>query len=528
MATAAAIPTRVRAAPPRTGIFKWAIAVSAALGAMLEIVDTSIVNVALNDMQAALGATLSEIGWVVTGYAIANVIILPLTAWLGYKYGKKRYFVFSLAMFTFASMLCGMATSLHVLIFARIFQGLCGGGLLAKAQTILFENFPPEEQGTAQGIFGVCAIAGPAIGPTLGGYITTNLSWRWIFYVNVPLGVGAVIMATIFLPQDEEHEKDTNAVDWWGIALLVVAIGSLQTMLEQGQEDNWFDSPFITALFVASVVGGALFIWRELNIKHPVVDLRVLKHRSLAAGSVFSAVLGMSLYGALFAVPIFAQQILGYTSQDTGILLFPSALASAFVMPLVGRFTKLVDGRILIALGGIVLTIAIVMLAGINPNTGKDELYWPLIIRGLGTPLMFLPLSLAAIGPLPKKDMPAATGIYNLTRQLGGSIGIALLTMILSRREAFHRAVLVEKLGVSDVSVLGRVHLLTSAFQAKGFDALTAKHAAYRALDGIVSVQSAIMSFEDMFHLVAVFIIVSLPLVIFLGKAKGKAPAGGH
>jgi DHA2 family multidrug resistance protein len=516
------------AAPVKKGFFKWAIAVSAALGAMLEIVDTSIVNVALNDMQAALGATLSEIGWVVTAYAIANVIILPLTAWLGYKYGKKRYFVFSLAAFTGASMLCGAATSLPMLVVARIFQGLCGGGLLAKAQTILFENFPPEEQGTAQAIFGVCAIGGPAIGPVLGGYITTNLNWRWIFYVNLPVGIAAVIMSTMFLPPDEEHEKSKGAVDWAGIALLVAAIGSLQTMLEQGQEDNWFESSFITALAVTSFVSGSLFVWRELNIEYPVVDLRVLKHRSLAAGSIFSAVLGMSLYGALFAVPIFAQSILGFTSQQTGLLLMPSALASAFVMPLVGRLSKAVDGRVLIAVGGLILMTAIVMLSQMNPGTGKDEMYWPLIIRGLGTPLMFLPLSLATIGPLPKKDIPAASGIYNLTRQLGGSVGIAVLTMILSRREAFHRAILVEKLGVSDVAVQDRVNLLAAGFQAKGFDPISAKNTAYRALDGIVGVQSAILSFGDMFHIVAIFILVSLPLVFFLGKAKGKAPADVH
>lgn len=528
MATAAAIPAPRVSVPPRKGFFKWAIAVSAALGAMLEIVDTSIVNVALNDMQAALGATLSEIGWVVTSYAIANVIILPLTAWLGYKYGKKRYFVFSLAMFTFASALCGMATSLHMLIFARIFQGLCGGGLLAKAQTILFENFPPEEQGTAQGIFGVVAIAGPAIGPTLGGYITTNLNWRWIFYVNLPIGIAAVIMATMFLPADEEHAESKNPVDWLGISLLIVAIGALQTLLEQGQEDAWFESPFITALAVAALLAGSLFVWRQLTFPFPVVDLRVLKHRSLAAGSLFSAVLGMSLYGALFAVPIFAQSILGYTSQDTGILLMPSALASAFVMPLVGRFTRFIDGRVLIAVGGIILTIAILMLSTMNPNTGKDQLYWPLIIRGLGTPLMFLPLSIAAIGPLPKKDIPAASGIYNLTRQLGGSVGIALLTTILARREAFHRNVLVEKLGVSDVATQDRVRLLASGFASKGMDAVSAKNTAYRVLDGIVSRQSAILSFEDMFFLVAVFIVISLPLVFFLGKAKGKADAGAH
>jgi len=525
--TTAAMSLPMRApAPAKKGFFKWAIAVSAALGAMLEIVDTSIVNVALNDMQAALGATLSEIGWVVTSYAIANVIILPLTAWLGYKYGKKRYFVFSLIMFTFASALCGMATSLPMLIVARIFQGLCGGGLLAKAQTILFENFPPEEQGTAQGIFGVCAIAGPAIGPTLGGYITTNLNWRWIFYVNLPIGIGAVIMSTIFLPADVEHEKDNNPVDWFGIGLLIVAIGSLQTLLEQGQEDNWFESPFIVALAVSAFAGGSLFLWQELNTKFPVVDLRVLRHRSLAAGSVFSAILGMSLYGALFAVPIFAQQILGYTSEDTGFMLLPSALASAFIMPLVGRITKVLDGRVLIVIGGLILTTSIAMLSTMNPNTGREQLFWPLMIRGLGTPMMFLPLSIAAIGPLPKKDIPAASGIYNLTRQLGGSIGIALLTMILARREAFHRGVLVEKLGVSDVATQDRVHLLSQSFMARGFDAVSAKITAYRALDGIVQTQSAILSFEDMFKLVAGFVLISLPLVVLLGKAKGKVEAG--
>ncbi len=527
MATAAAIPARI-SVPPKTGFFKWAIAVSAALGAMLEIVDTSIVNVALNDMQAALGATLSEIGWVVTSYAIANVIILPLTAWLGNVFGKKRYFVFSLAAFTVASMLCGMATSLHMLIAARILQGLCGGGLLAKAQTILFENFPPEEQGTAQGIFGVCAIAGPAIGPVLGGYITTNLNWRWIFYVNLPVGIGAVIMSTIFLPKDEENTRPKSGVDWLGIALLIAAVGSIQTLLEQGQEDNWFESPFITALAVTAAMSGSLFVWRQLNIDNPVVDLRVLKHRSLAAGSVFSAVLGMGLYGALFAVPIYAQAILGYTSQETGYLLAPSALASAFVMPIVGKLTNKVDGRILIAVGGVILTVAIVMLSDMNPNTGKEELYWPLIIRGIGTPLMFLPLSLAAIGPLPKKDIPAASGIYNLTRQLGGSVGIALLTTILARRESFHRAILVENLGVSDPSVQDRVHLMTSAFVARGMDVVAAKNAALTALDGLVAKQSAILSFDDMFFLVAVFVIASLPLVIFLGKAKGKGPAAAH
>ncbi|MGH7285533.1 MAG: MFS transporter, partial [Polyangiaceae bacterium] len=234
------------------------------------------------------------------------------------------------------------------------------------------------------------------------------------------------------------------------------------------------------------------------------------------------------LYGALFAVPIYAQAILGYTSQETGLLLMPSALASAFVMPVVGKLTNKIDGRVLIAVGGIILTVAIVMLSDMNPSTGKEELYWPLIIRGIGTPLMFLPLSLAAIGPLPKKDIPAASGIYNLTRQLGGSVGIALLTTILARRESFHRAILVENLGVSDPAVQDRVHMMTAAFTARGMDVVAAKNAALAALDGAVAKQSAILSFEDMFFLVALFIVASLPLVIFLGKAKGKPVGDAH
>jgi DHA2 family multidrug resistance protein len=507
---------------------KWLIAVTVALGAMLEIVDTSIVNVALSEMQASLGATLSEIGWVITSYAIANVIILPLAAWLGDTFGKKNYFVFSLIGFTVSSALCGFATTLPMLIVARVLQGLTGGGLMAKAQSILFETFPPKEQGMAQAIFGIVAIAGPAIGPTLGGYIVTNLDWRWIFFVNVPIGIVAVFMTMAVLPVDKLKKAIDKRVDWLGLALLCIGIGSAQTFLEEGQSEDWFDSKMIIALAIAAVLGLALFVWRQLTVAYPVVNLRVLRHRSLAAGSVFSAVLGMSLYGAMFAVPVFCQTVLHLTALDTGILMMPGALAAAFMMPIVGKLLGKLDPRLLIATGACILTFTMWWLSHLTPMTGQGDLFWPLIVRSMGTVCMFLPLSIAAIGPLPKEDMPAATGFYNLTRQLGGSIGIAFLTSFLVDRQAFHTDSLQPDISITSPMAQERLRMMTAAFTARGMSPIAAHDAAIRMLDGNVRLQAAVMSYGDTFIAVGAFVLVSMPLIFLLGKAKGKMGGGAH
>lgn len=507
------------------GSLKWAIALTAALGAMLEVIDTSIVNVALLDIQTTLGATVTEIGWVVTGYAIANVVLIPLSAWLGDFFGKKRYFIFSLIGFTIASVLCGLAINLPMLVLARIFQGLCGGGLLAKAQAILFETFPPSEQGIAQSVFGVGVIAGPAIGPTLGGYLTDTLGWRWIFFVNLPIGILAVIMAIAFLRPDPQRRTSTQQVDWLGIGLLCVAIGSLQTFLEEGEKNGWFESGLITMLAIVAGIGLILFIWRELSTPSPAVDLRVLRHKSLAAGSLYSGILGMGLYGTLFAVPLFAQGILGFSATQTGLLLAPGALASAIMMVLLGKLTTKIDARILIGLGAIGSAVVMFNLASITPQSGTDDLFWPLVWRGAVTVLMFLPLSLATLGGLPKADIAAGSGFYNLTRQLGGSIGIAILTTLLAQREAFHRAVLLAKLTPYDLETSQRLEALTHLFQSCGSDAATAHQQAIASLSQVVNTQAAVLSYADMFRVVGVLFLCSLPLLLFLGKGQRDAKA---
>jgi DHA2 family multidrug resistance protein len=522
------------------GLLKWVIAITAALGAVLEVIDTSIVNVAMPDIQGNLGATLAEVGWISTGYACANVVMIPLTAWLSDRFGRKQYLLFSLAGFTASSVLCGLSTSLGMLIAARVMQGLCGGGLLAKAQSLLFETFPKSEQPAAQALFGIGVIAGPAIGPVLGGYLTDSLGWRWIFFINLPVGILAVMATIVFLPRDEASQLKHTHIDWTGIGLLTLGLACFQTMLEEGQQDDWFSSHFIVAMAAGAAIGTALFVWRELSIDHPAVDLRVLRHRSLAAGSVYSLVLGMGLYGVMFAVPIFVQDYLHFTATQSGLLLMPGALASAVTMLAMGRISGRIDARILIACGALMTAGTALLLAGLNPSTGTRTLFWPLILRGLGSVTMFVPLSLATLGSLPKRDISAGSGFYNLTRQMGSSIGIALITTLLAHREAVHRAVLVGKISspggspatqvrMFGSSVASHLQLFEFNFIFHSADPVRAQHQALQMLDATVNAQSALLSFADVFRYVAIAFLATLPLLFFLGQGRNReAAAAAH
>ncbi len=514
------------------GTLKWIITLAASLGAILEVIDTSITNVALPDIRGNLGATLSEAGWVSTAYACANVVIIPLSAWLGDRFGRKNYFVFSLVGFTGSSVLCGLAPNLGFLIAARVLQGIAGGGLLAKAQSVVFESFAPHERGAAQGIFGLGVIAGPALGPVLGGWLTDQMGWRWIFFINVPFGILAVLACVTFFPADEPDKLNrTGRVDWTGIALLAVGLASFQTMLEEGQQDDWFGSRFITTMAVLAVAGIGTFIWWELTVDKPAVDLRVLRHRSMIGGSLYSAILGMGIYGIMFAIPVFVQDYLHYTATQSGLLQVPGALCSAVTMILYGKFLSRFDPRVMIGIGAMMTTATGALLMGLNPDTGVQTIFWPLILRAVGSVMMFMPLSLAALGPLPKSEIAAGSGMYSLTRQMGSSIGIALITTMVTRRMAEHRAVLVSHVTAYRQPVLDRIHLMTAGFGGN-MDPAAAQHRALGVIDRIVDGQSALIAYSDIFFYVAAAFVLSLPLLFLLGGSASKkaqeAAAAAH
>ncbi|MCX5968618.1 MAG: DHA2 family efflux MFS transporter permease subunit [Cyanobacteria bacterium] len=517
--------------PNQLTLRQWLIILTASIGALLEIIDVSITNVALIQIQANLGATLAEVGWVVTGYAMASVIMIPLSEWLGELFGQRNYFVFCLLGFTGASVLCGLAPNLTVLVLARILQGLLGGGLLPKAQAIIFRTVPKQLQGVGQAVFGIVVLAGPALGPTLGGLLTDLLGWRWIFFINVPFGLLTVVMALAFMEQDQGREPSGRyggRIDWSGIALMAMSLGSLQLVLEQGHQYDWFDNQGIRQLALLAAIGLPLFVWWELRCLNPAVDLRVLRHRSLAAGSVFSFVLGIGLYGTVFVVPIFAQSVLGYTATQTGLLMLPGALASAVTMALLGKVINRFDPRLLIAVGALLMVLTMTSLATIGPDTGERSLFWPLIMRGSTTVMMFLPLSLATLGPLPKHDVGSGSGFYNLTRQLGGTFGIAVLTVVLDHQQAVHRAQLLEHLGNTNPMVVQHLLRLREFLAVRGMMRGQGDQQALEILSRQVDLQAALLAFGDVFRLVALVFLLAIPLVLLLGRPEPARSYPGH
>ena len=321
------------------GARKWIITITVILAALLELIDTTVVNVSLTNIMGNLGATLEDVAWVVTIYAVANVIIIPMTGWFSAMFGRRNYFVFSIILFTTASFFCGHATSIWELVIFRFIQGIGGGGLLTTSQAILLETFPKEEMGMANALFGMGVVIGPTIGPTLGGFITDHFNWPWIFYINIPLGAIAAFLAMTYI-RESVHRREVKGVDWWGIIFLIVGVASLQIVLERGESEDWFSTPYIRVLAFTAVAGIVAFIWRELNTEHPIVDLRVLKNRSLALGTVFTFILGFGLFSSVFIFPIFCQNLLGFTAQQTGLILLPGSLCTALMMPFVGTMLK--------------------------------------------------------------------------------------------------------------------------------------------------------------------------------------------
>jgi MFS transporter, DHA2 family, multidrug resistance protein len=503
---------------------KYVIAFAVVLAALLQVIDSSIVNVALPDMMGNLGASLDEIAWVSTGYILASVIVMPLTGWLGGMFGRKRYFVGSIILFTVSSFFCGAAHSLGLLIFWRVVQGIGGGALMTVSQAVLLETFPPEEAGMAMALFGLGVMVGPTIGPTLGGWITDNYSWPWIFYINVPLGILAAFMIATYV-HDSRHQKRSHSVDYAGIALLIVSVSSLQYLLEYGQRDDWFASKLMIGLAVASAVGGVALVWRELTTAQPVIDFRVLRHRQMWVGTVLGIVMGVGLYASVFTLPVFLQANLRMTAQQTGIVLLPGALATAVSMWIVGRLTAKVDARLLIASGAMTFALAMWQLSQVTGDSGRGNFFLPLILRGVGLGLMFVPLTTVTLAELSRDELPQGTGLYNFFRQLGGSLGIAGVATIVSHDTTQVKAVLSEHVTSMDPGSLSRLTMLARAFAARGADAETAMRQAYAVLDREILAQASVIAYSHSYIIAAGLALALIPLLVLVRQTKSENAA---
>lgn len=508
------------------GFRRFIVTATAIICALLEIIDTTIVNVALNDMKGNLGASLSEISWVITAYAIANVIIIPMTSWLSQQFGRKNYFAASILIFTIASFLCGNASTIWELVTFRFIQGLGGGALLVTAQTIITESYPKEKRGMAQAIYGMGVIVGPTLGPPLGGYIVDNFSWPNIFYINIPIGILAFILTLIYIKSPKFAAKlKANQVDWWGIVFLCVGIGFLQFLLEKGQEEDWFNSRMIVYSTIASFLGFYFFIWRELTYKYPIVNLRVLLNKQLTVGTILTFILGFGLFGSTFIIPLYTQSIMGWTATDAGLLLIPSSVATGLMMPLIGRLLQSgINQKYLISMGFFIFFLySFVAYTILTPDTGEEHFFWILIVRGIGLGLLFVPITTYSLSTLQGREIGEGAAFTGMMRQLGGSFGIALITTYITRSQAQHRGDLVANLSVTDGITQSRLSGLTQSFIGKGFSPEIAHEKALRMLDFGVTKQAAVLSYMDVFLGIGVVFLLCIPFVMLIMKRRKVA-----
>jgi len=510
--------------------YKYLIAIAVTLAATLELVDTSIVNVAIPHMMGNLGATLDEISWVSVGYIIANVIVIPMSSWFSAYFGRRRYLTGSITLFIIASMFCGAAHTLGALVFWRVIQGIGGGALLSTAQSTLWEAFPPNEVGIGQAMFGVGVMVGPTLGPTLGGFIVDNWDWPWIFYINLPLGIIAGVLTWTYV-RDSIHQERATKVDWLGIGLMTVAVGSLQWMLERGERYDWFESPFVVSLAVISAVSFTWLIYHELNTDEPVIDFHILANRQLAAGVVMGALLGFALFGSVFVLPVFLQGLHNFTANQTGMVILPGAIASALTMAIMGRrLRNIPDGRPIIAIGALLFMLCMWQLAALTLDSGKDDLFWPLVIRGVSLGLLFIPLNSIALAELQPRDLAQGTGLFNLMRQLGGSMGIAVMATMLARFTKEKKSVLAEHLSVTSPDALARLETFTRGLTARGINPLAAKQAALAVLDRTVSAQASVLAFSRIYLVSGLVLLMVIPLMALWRTGRGRIAAisDGH
>ena len=503
---------------------KRLLVITVILAAMMELIDISIVNVALSHMSGNLGSTLEDTAWVITSYAIANVIIIPMTSFLTIKLGRRNYYIGSIILFTVCSFMCGTAGNIWTLVLFRFLQGLGGGALLSVSQAVVFEVFPKEKQGIASALFGIGVFTGPTIGPTLGGFITENYSWPWIFFINIPIGIAVATSCYFFLTEPAIKSKVT-AVDWTGIALLAAGVGSLQTVLERGQTEDWFSTGYITVLAIVAVIALTSFILWELRVENPVVNLRVLKSKTLSIAAILTFVTGFGMFTSVFLTPVVAQRLLGFAPTETGLLLLPGAIIAILGLIVSGKLLQNGVPPIVIVASGFVCFIYFNWcMAGMDLDISWGAISRNLVFRALGMAFLTVPLTALAISSLAAKDVPQGAALNNMMRQLGGTFGISVIDTYYIQRSAVHRTDLLSNITASNLMVTERINGYTKYFQSKGATLFDAHAKAIGLLNVNVVQQTSILSYLDAFVLIGGLFVVALPL-LFLVKRQ-KQPIG--
>jgi DHA2 family multidrug resistance protein len=508
---------------------KWVVSLTVMFGVLMSAIDTSVVNVALPEIQGNVGATQQEVTWIFTGYLITTVILMPLTNWLSVRFGRKRVYLASLVIFTASSLMCGMSRTLGELILWRVVQGMGAGTLQPLAQAIFREAFPPREQGMAMALFGFVVLFGPAIGPTLGGYITDNFEWPWIFFINLPIGIIGFFVALRYLV-DPPWMRGTASVkvDGMGICLLAASLATLQTLLEQGQDDDWFHSDFICALTAISAVTAIVFVIWELRQERPAVDLRILKNATFATGTIIGGILGMGLFAGLFLLPQYTQVLLGYDATQSGIALMPRSLAMMFTMPIAGFFYNRVGPKILIVIGLLVTATTQWMFSQFTLDSSFNQIIIPQILQGAGFSMIFVSLSTVALAAMSREKMTSATGLYNLIRQLGGSFGTTIVVTLLVRHTDQARAALSSNMTSGNPMVSARIGGFAGYLAQHDYSMTAARAAAMQVIHGELLRQAAMLAYDYVFQLIGISFLLCIPLVFLLKTPKHPPTAAAN
>jgi MFS transporter, DHA2 family, multidrug resistance protein len=500
----------------------WFIAVAVMLSTFMEVLDTTVVNVSLPHIAGNLSATVNEATWTLTSYLVSNGVILPLTGWLSNFFGRKRLLMMSVTGFTAASFLCGLAPNLSFLIFFRIIQGACGGGLQPISQAILLESFPLKDRGKAMGFWGLGIVVAPMLGPVVGGWLTDSYSWRWVFYINIPIGIASIIMTKMFVFDPQYIRRRSQSVDYWGIGMLALGIASLQIVLDKGQEKDWFGTSWITALTILSGIAITAFLVYELRTAHPVVNLRIFKNVTYATGVSLMAILGIGLYGSLVLIPLVLQTVLGYPALQAGIAMAPRGLGSFIAMPVVGLMLAKFDARKLLTLGFVTVAITLFQLSDLNLYAGFWDFCWPQLFMGLALGLLFVPLTTITMDPIPNEAMGNATSLFNLVRNVGGSIGIAAVGTIQARREQMDINVLGAHISQGNSAADSMIHSLREYFLSRGSPPVIATDRAYNLLFRMVEQQASMIAYNTTFRILGIMFLVAMPLILLMKRPGGK------